>query len=124
MTGLRTQVHSSRVVGTGISSIAQAHTVVEYYHQRRLLDAIFFFSRDQADRSDPRVVFSTIAYRLAILRHPFKRLSAYALDADLDLGRDSITKLIIEPLGKASRVSRPVVVVMVKLLRWRDCITN
>lgn len=90
--------------------------MAEYYHQWRLLGAGFFISCDQADHSDPRLVFSTIAYRLAIFRHSFKQLIAYALDADLDLGRDPITKLVIEPLGKASRVPRPVVEVMVKLL--------
>jgi hypothetical protein len=102
------------LAGTGKSSVA--HTVAEYCHRGQLLGASFFFSRDQADRSDPRLVFSTIAHQLSTFHYSFKTLIAHALEADLDLGRANartqLQKLITEPLQRASGVSSPVVVVM------------
>jgi hypothetical protein len=102
------------LAGTGKSSVA--HTVAEYCHQSRLLGGSFFFSRDQADCSDPRLVFSTIAYQLSTFHPSFKSIIAHSLEADPDLGRANartqLQKLIIEPLQKASGICSPVVVVM------------
>ncbi|KAG8866013.1 F-box/WD repeat-containing protein 9, partial [Tulasnella sp. 332] len=51
------------LAGTGKSTIA--HTISEYCAAAGNLGASFFFSRDQADRTDGRRVFSTIAFQLA-----------------------------------------------------------
>jgi hypothetical protein len=51
------------LAGTGKSTIA--HTVCRQARERGLLGASFFFSRDEADCSNPFLVFTTIAYQLA-----------------------------------------------------------
>ncbi|KAG8912969.1 hypothetical protein FRC02_005733, partial [Tulasnella sp. 418] len=50
------------LAGTGKSTISQ--TVSEGFHERGMLGASFFFSRDVAERSNPLLVFPTLALSL------------------------------------------------------------
>ncbi|KAG8930540.1 hypothetical protein FRC00_001067 [Tulasnella sp. 408] len=56
-----------------------AHTIAEEADANRRLGASFFFSRDEADRRNPQLVYPTIASQLARLDHELKKLVAAAV---------------------------------------------
>ncbi|KAG9007988.1 hypothetical protein FRB93_007007 [Tulasnella sp. JGI-2019a] len=102
------------LAGAGKTTISQ--TVSEYCKACGILGATFFFSRDQADRSDPLRVFSTIAYQLSLSIPTFQPglLSAVETDPQVRLSslRTQLHKLIVEPLHAVVDALTPLVIVL------------
>ncbi|TDL14915.1 hypothetical protein BD410DRAFT_697414, partial [Rickenella mellea] len=102
------------LAGTGKTTIA--HSVAEYYDERKQLGASFFFSRDQQDRRDTHQVISTIAYQLGKAYPEVGKQIAAAIKNQNPLHSNSRTQfrqLIVEPLSTLSRQnSQPTVVVI------------
>ncbi|KZP06441.1 hypothetical protein FIBSPDRAFT_940002 [Athelia psychrophila] len=89
--------------GTGKSTIAL--TVAQTCKDRGILGASFFCSRDSAECSKPKLLFTTIAYQLSLLCDAFGEKVAAAMRSDPDMGIKSLShqleKLILEPLNHA-----------------------
>ncbi|KAG8940928.1 hypothetical protein FRC03_005007, partial [Tulasnella sp. 419] len=108
------------LAGTGKSTVAQ--TVAETLQKSNRLGASFFFSRDEAERRNPLLLFSSIAYQLAWFHTSFQRCIASSLESNPDLGRavmrTQLEKLIIEPLQKVpiNEAPRSSVVIVIDAL--------
>ncbi|KAG8952349.1 hypothetical protein FRC04_004777 [Tulasnella sp. 424] len=102
------------LAGIGKSTIA--HTIAAEEEEKHRLGASFFFSRDEADRRNPLLVYPSIAYQLAVFSPDLKRLVAEALEQDPDVGlavmRKQFQKLISEPLAAWEGNKRTLVIVM------------
>ncbi|KAG8917894.1 hypothetical protein FRC01_002150 [Tulasnella sp. 417] len=102
------------LAGIGKSTIA--HTIAEGADADRRLGASFFFSRDEADRRNPQLVYPTIASQLARLDHELKKLVAAAVEKDQDVGtlvmKKQFEKLISEPLATWRGTKGTIVIVM------------
>ncbi|KAG8932227.1 hypothetical protein FRC01_000093 [Tulasnella sp. 417] len=102
------------LAGIGKSTIA--HTIAEDTDAHHRLGASFFFSRDEADRRNPQLVYPTIASQLTRLDHELKRLVATAVEKDQDVGtlvmRKQFEKLISEPLAGWRGAKGTIVIVM------------
>ncbi|KAG9028145.1 hypothetical protein FS837_003970, partial [Tulasnella sp. UAMH 9824] len=76
----------------------------------------FFFSRDEADRQNPHLVYPTIASQLARLDPDLKRLIVAAVEDDHEIGtlvpRKQFEKLIYEPLTAWRGAKGTIVIVM------------
>jgi hypothetical protein len=85
---------------TGKTTIA--YTVAEACRANKTLAATFFCSRYSAERSNPNLIFTTIAHQLGHLFPPFKAKVTRALKSHPDIGYSSVTfqleELIINPL--------------------------
>ncbi|KAG8960920.1 hypothetical protein FRC03_005985, partial [Tulasnella sp. 419] len=103
------------LAGTGKSTIAQ--TVAEQFSEKGQLGSSFFFSRDIASRSNPRLVFTTIAYQLARFNKSFFSVISDSVSGHPDSPaaylRTQLEDLIIEPLRKLSDPDKPSVLVLV-----------
>ncbi|KAG8857829.1 hypothetical protein FRB96_005548 [Tulasnella sp. 330] len=88
------------LAGIGKSTVAQ--TVAEHEERLHRLGASFFFSRDEADRRGPLLVFPTVAYQLAQLNSSFRKNIVESIKENPDAAhavvRTQIKKLIVEPL--------------------------
>jgi hypothetical protein len=99
------------VAGIGKSTIAQ--TIAENCDRDGYLGASFFFSRDIAECSNPLLVFTSIAYQLALLpRFRSQILSSlqanpHAMRANL---RTQFLQLIVQPLRSVESPTNIVVV--------------
>jgi hypothetical protein len=87
------------LAGTGKSTIAR--TLCEYLHERKLLGASFFISRDQPDRRNPSNIVRTIAHQLALGQELVAdslctKLREKPISATRSL-RDQITDFIVIP---------------------------
>ncbi|KAG8891360.1 hypothetical protein FRC01_014747, partial [Tulasnella sp. 417] len=102
------------LAGIGKSTIA--HTIAEEADANSCLGASFFFSRDEADRRNPHLVYPTIASQLARLDINLKRLIAAAVEEDHEIGtlviRKQFEKLISGPLTAWRGAKGPIVIVM------------
>ncbi|KAG8869249.1 hypothetical protein FRB97_001400, partial [Tulasnella sp. 331] len=103
------------LAGTGKSTVA--HTISEYCAAAGNLGASFFFSRDQADRTDGRRVFSTIAFQLAYYIPSFQSHLLKAVQDDPEAHKSvdlqtQLKKLIVEPLQGVVDAPSPMVVVL------------
>ncbi|KAJ7199762.1 hypothetical protein GGX14DRAFT_699737 [Mycena pura] len=100
--------------GSGKSAISQ--TVAEYCAHSRQLGASFFFAHNRGDLSNGRLLFPTIAYKLAStipgLRAPMSR----AIQADTSILTQSlevqVQKLIIEPFRMVRHPPTPTLIVI------------
>lgn len=103
----------SGLAGIGKSTIAQ--NVAEQCDQRGILGASFFFARQDTRRSNPLVVFSTIAHQLAKFNPSFRLSIARAVEANrypADVTVETqLRDFIVTPLSKAS--DRPPLLVVV-----------
>jgi hypothetical protein len=113
-------LHGPRVLwvhgeaGSGKSAISQ--TVAEYCAQSGQLGATFFFSHGKGDLSDGRLLFPTIAYKLAGampgLRAPLSR----AIQANTSILTQSleaqVQKLIVEPFNTIRHPPIPTLIVI------------
>jgi hypothetical protein len=86
--------------GTGKSTIA--YTVAKHLDAHHKLGASFFCSRDNADCSNPKLIFPTIAYQLGRFCSLFQDQISAVLQTDPDLVYSAIPhqleKLIVKPL--------------------------
>jgi hypothetical protein len=110
------------LAGTGKSTIAQ--TVAERAFREGILGASFFCSRNTADQSNASLVFPSIAYQLAERHRPFKSQLARVLQSKNGLGslslQTQLQELILEPLGTATDIPSPVVIVIDALDECRN----
>ncbi|KAG8946414.1 hypothetical protein FRC04_011860 [Tulasnella sp. 424] len=92
----------SGMAGIGKSTIA--HTIAEQEDKKHRLGASFFFSRDEADRRNPHLVYPTIAFQLAGFDTSLRGPIAQAVERDADIGLAIMQKqfehLIAGPLAK------------------------
>ena len=97
--------------GTGKSTIARTFAEISFFDGK--LGASFFCSRDFRDRSNPQVVFPTLAFQLAQRYPRFRKMLLQTLRANPDVGRGSLhsqlEKLIVLPL-KATQISTLIVI--------------
>jgi NACHT domain len=104
------------LAGTGKSTLA--HTVCETIAKRGWLGASFFFSRNEANCSNPFLVFTTIAYQLATRYPQFHNALTAILKRDPDVVgltlEMQLEKLVVEPIRAAADDigSDPVIVVI------------
>ena len=107
----------SGLAGIGKSTIAQ--TVAELCAGRNILGASFFFDRRDARRSDPKLLFTTLARQLAQFSPAFLTAIAEAVEESRDLTDTAIEiqlrDFVIAPLSKASQ-HPPLVVVVIDAL--------
>jgi NACHT domain len=103
--------------GTGKTTIA--YTVAEASRKRGILGASFFCSRDYAERSNPHLIFTTIAYQLGIFYPPFMTEVTRALQLNPDIVYSSVPyqleELIVKPLHAVAK-SFPFCVVVLDAL--------
>ncbi|KAG8932012.1 hypothetical protein FRC01_000468 [Tulasnella sp. 417] len=102
------------LAGIGKSTIA--HTIAEEADAKGCLGASFFFSRDQAGRRNPQLVYPTIASQLARLDLALKKLIVAAVERDHEVGtlvmKKQFEKLISEPLIAWRGAKGTIVIVM------------
>lgn len=100
----------------GIGKTTIAHTIAEEAEADHRLGASFFFSRDQADRRNPQLVYPTIASQLARLDQELKKLVVAAVQRDHEIGTlvmwKQFEKLIYEPLAAWRGAKGTIVIVM------------
>lgn len=96
------------MAGIGKSTIAR--TVAESAHKRGILGGSFFFSRNNDDLRNPKLVFPTLAYQLSFFRdRVFVPLIGSALETKPDPAttdiRTQFNDFILEPLRSYSSTS-------------------
>lgn len=101
----------------GIGKTTVAYSVAELARNLGILDADFFFSRLGEDElRDPALVFTTLAYQLALMDPEFSRVITAALQRNPDAGFASLKKqldtLIIKPLSELERTPDRIVVLV------------
>ena len=103
--------------GTGKSTIA--YTVSKHLDACRKLGASFFCSRDNADCSNPKLIFPTVAYQLGQFYAPFRQQLSAVFQADPDVAHlvvpRQIEKLLVKPLH-AMKGKMPFCVVVIDAL--------
>jgi hypothetical protein len=103
--------------GTGKSTIA--YTVAHNLQKQQKLAASFFCSRDDADCSNPKLIFPTIAYQLGQFYPPFQQEISAVLKADPDVVYTilsyQVERLLVKPL-QALRGKMPFGVVVIDAL--------
>ena len=86
--------------GTGKTTIA--YTVAETCRKRGILGASFFCSRDYAERSNPNLIFATVAHQLGLFYPPFRAEVTRVLQLNPDIVYSSVPhqleELIVKPL--------------------------
>src|ERR1700732_2564222 len=103
--------------GTGKTTIA--YSVAEDCRKHDVLGACFFCSRDDAECSNSRLIFTTIAYQLGLFNPLFRDEVTRVLKSNPDIGYSSeayqLEQLIVKPL-RALRGSFPPAVVVLDAL--------
>lgn len=103
--------------GTGKSTIV--YTIAQDLDKQRKLGASFFCSEDDADCSNPKLIFPTIAYGLGQFYPPFQQEVSAILKADPDVAYTipscQIEKLLVKPL-QALKDKMPFCVVVIDAL--------
>ncbi|KIM76258.1 hypothetical protein PILCRDRAFT_12869 [Piloderma croceum F 1598] len=86
--------------GTGKTTIA--YTVARTCQERGILGASFFCSHDKVDCSNPKLIFTTIAYQLGQFFPPFKDKVTAVLKSNPEIAYSDLSfqlkELIVEPL--------------------------
>jgi hypothetical protein len=89
------------MAGTGKSTISR--TIAQWFKDRGLLGASFFFKRGERDRDSSHFFFTTIAYQLVSRERALEPYIRNAIDADPALTgkvmREQFEKLILQPLS-------------------------
>ncbi|KAF8970583.1 hypothetical protein BDZ97DRAFT_1914481 [Flammula alnicola] len=101
----------------GVGKTAIAQTVCERLQESHRPSGSFFFSRTVAMRSDPKSLFSTIAYQLAIaMPATFGKAIEEKIKGDPSILKKNMTlqleKLIIEPIQLLDFATSPPVIVI------------
>lgn len=108
--------------GTGKSTIA--YTVAEDLDSQHKLGASFFCSRDSSDCSNPKLIFSTIAYQLGRFCPAFQDEITAVLKASPDEAFSIVSRqleqLLVKPLCAMKQKMPPCVVVIDALDECQD----
>ncbi|KAJ7842056.1 hypothetical protein B0H13DRAFT_2365401 [Mycena leptocephala] len=113
--------------GTGKTTIA--YTVAQYCSNRKpgILGASFFCSRDDANCSNLRFIFTTIAYQLSLFNPQFATEVSKVLKAAPDIGYSSVQyqleELIVNPLRMVRDSFSHCVIVLDALDECKDTAT-
>ncbi|KAF8142775.1 WD40-repeat-containing domain protein [Mycena galopus ATCC 62051] len=116
------------VAGTGKTTIA--YTAARYCNNSnpRVLGASFFCSRDDANCSDIRLIFTTIAYQLSLYNPDFAEEVSKVLTASPDIGyasvQDQFEELIVNPLRLVRHSFAPCVIILDALDECKDTATT
>jgi hypothetical protein len=109
--------------GTGKTTIAH-HVSSTCKDHGILLGASFFCSRDNADCSNPKLIFTTIAYQLGQLFPRFKDKVAAVLKSNREIGLSDLSyqlkEIIVTPLRTIGDSIPPCVVVIDALDECKD----
>ncbi|KIL58985.1 hypothetical protein M378DRAFT_285895, partial [Amanita muscaria Koide BX008] len=107
----------SGLAGIGKSTVA--YTVAARADELGLLGASFFFSRDEADRSNAKMFFTAIAYQLCLYSEQFSQAIGDALltrrgsPATMKDPKEQLEVLILEPLRDIVQSrGRPILIVV------------
>jgi hypothetical protein len=102
------------LAGMGKSTIATS--VSHALYKRRWLGGTFFFSRDQAARSKPDQLFSTIAFQMSSIHSSIASALCKAIALDLDIGHSAVVNqfqgLIKGPLCDSKDLGHPLVILL------------
>jgi hypothetical protein len=102
------------MAGMGKSTLAA--TVAHALENSQQLGGSFFFSRSVAERSDPQLIFATIASQLATKVPRLADIIFAALAEDSGLGKSApntqFVKLIANPLLAAKGLAMPIVIIL------------
>ena len=119
--GDKSQVYVlSGLAGTGKSTVA--FTIADKAKATGRLGASFFFSRDEAERSNAKKFFTTIAYQLCVYDSEFAQAIDRALQDERGMAattkdaREQLEVLILKPLQDIVRLRPWPVVVIVDAL--------
>jgi NACHT domain len=108
--------------GTGKTTIA--YTVAKACSEKNILGASFFCSRDDAACSNPKLIFTTIAYQLGCFCHSFADEVTRVLKSHPDIGYSDLSyqleQLIVNPLLTVGESFPPCVVVIDALDECKD----
>src|ERR1700719_4604038 len=110
------------VAGSGKTTIA--YTAAEFCEDKGILAASFFCSRDNADCSNLKLVFTTIAYQLGQFCPEFKASLSEVIRSDPDVVYSSVSyqleKIIVGPLLAMRNRFPPSVIVIDALDECKD----
>ena len=110
------------VAGSGKTTIA--YTAAKFCEDKRMLAASFFCSRDNADCSNLKLVFTTIAYQLGQFCPEFKAGLSEVIRSDPDVVYSSVSyqleKIIVGPLLAMRNRFPPSVIVIDALDECKD----
>ena len=110
------------LAGTGKSTIAK--TVAHLLANENQLGASFFCSRDEAERSNVRLVFPTLAFQLSETVLGFATELSKVIDIQPDIGYalppEQLEKLIIGPFRNIGSHSQPILIVIDALDECKD----
>jgi hypothetical protein len=108
--------------GTGKTTIA--YTVAKECRDLDILGASFFCSRDDSECSNPRRIFTTIAYQLGIFSPQFRAEVSRVMTSKPDIGHADVSyqleQLIVNPLRSLTGTIPPCVVVVDALDECED----
>jgi hypothetical protein len=108
--------------GTGKTTIA--YTVAEVCRANKILGATFFCSRYSAERSNPNLIFTTIAHQLGQLFPPFKLEISRTRKSHPNIGSSSVPyqleELIVKPLHSVGDPFPPCLVILEDLDECKD----
>ncbi|KAF7294442.1 NACHT domain-containing protein [Mycena kentingensis (nom. inval.)] len=100
--------------GSGKTAISQ--TVAEYCAHTGQLGASFFFAHNKGDRSDGRLLFPTIAYKLASVIPDLRAAISHAIQLDTTILGDSLEvqaqRLLVEPYRTIHHPPIPTLVII------------
>jgi hypothetical protein len=86
----------------GTDKTTVVHTVAKTCQERGILGVSFFCSHNNVDCSNPKLIFTTIAYQLEQLFPPFKDVVTAVMQSNHKIGTFDLLyqlkELIIEPL--------------------------
>jgi hypothetical protein len=108
-------------IASSIASLLDDRNPSDYLsllHERNrsCLGASFFCAWDEATRSKPDQIFSTIAFQMASFDPSITRCVCRALSDNMDVGRSALTnqfqKLIRDPLCEAASLQKPMIIVI------------
>ena len=106
------------LAGIGKSTVARA--VAQETHRCGLLDASFFFSRNEDDRKSAKLFFGTIAFQLSQCNREVALRIGEALEHKPDASskqlRDQLRDLIIQPLQSCEQASKSTILIVIDAL--------
>ncbi|KAJ7751519.1 WD40-repeat-containing domain protein, partial [Mycena maculata] len=112
--------------GTGKTTIA--YTIAQECKNRGILGASFFCSRDDADCSNLRLIFTTIAYQLGLFKSVFGTEVSKVLKATPDIGytnaQTQLEELIVKPLHMVRDSFTHCVIILDALDECKDTATT